>query len=172
MQSTTRATPTHSNRVAGAGQGMTPSEHHPVTVRFHQCVTYVRFHQCETFVRFHQCVTYVRFHQCVTFVRLHQCVIFVTFSPMWDICEISPMLDICQISPMCGICQISPTCDICQILPCGSAPERPRELPRSWEHGERYFSQGVKEQYQSEMRDYVRGQLSRKRKSFLGTAYA
>ena len=41
------------------------------------------------------------------------------------------------------------------------APERPRELPRSWREGEHYFSHGVKEQYRREMRDYVRGQLSR-----------
>ena len=43
-----------------------------------------------------------------------------------------------------------------------AVPERPRALPRSWEHGERYFSQGIKAQYRREMRDYVRGQLSRK----------
>ena len=27
------------------------------------------------------------------------------------------------------------------------APERPRELPKSWREVERYFSQGVKEQF-------------------------
>ena len=40
------------------------------------------------------------------------------------------------------------------------APERPRELPKPWREGECYFSQGVKEQFLREMRDYVRGQLS------------
>ena len=40
------------------------------------------------------------------------------------------------------------------------APERPRELPRLWREGERYFNHGVKEQYRREMRDYERGQLS------------
>ena len=36
----------------------------------------------------------------------------------------------------------------------------PRMLPRSWREGERYFSQGVKEQFMREMRDYVQGQMS------------
>ena len=40
------------------------------------------------------------------------------------------------------------------------APERPRELPRLWREGKRYFSQGVKEQFLRETRDCVRGQLS------------
>ena len=43
-----------------------------------------------------------------------------------------------------------------------AAPERPRELPGSWEDGERYFNHGVKEQYRREMRDYEREQPSRK----------
>ena len=36
------------------------------------------------------------------------------------------------------------------------APERPRELPKSWREGERYFSQGVKEQFLREMRDELK----------------
>ena len=34
------------------------------------------------------------------------------------------------------------------------APERPRELPKSWREGESYFSQGVKEKSLREMRYY------------------
>ena len=40
------------------------------------------------------------------------------------------------------------------------APDNPKELPKSWTEGEGYFSQGVKEQFLREMREYVRGQMS------------
>ena len=36
----------------------------------------------------------------------------------------------------------------------------PRVLPRSWSEGERYFSQGIKEQFLREMRNYVQGQVT------------